>query len=392
MKKILFVANTLQIGGAEKILFNILKNIDKNKYDITVLALVNYGVLVNEIKKIEGVKYIGGYDGILKKTELQPSSVTYKAEKWIMQRKLRKYTNILKKSETKTYKTFVKDEYDVEIAFLEGRVSKFVSKSTNPKSKKIAWIHTDINNDRDIKENFFDIEDEINCFKKFDKIVCVSEMVKEKFMEKTGIVENVQVQLNPIDSNNILELSKESIQFNRKNGEPILCAVGRLEPVKGYDRLLEIHKKLLEQSIRHQLWFVGDGSEMENMKNYIRKNNLEDSVTMWGYQKNPYKFIKNADIYVCSSYFEGLSSTVIEATFLEKIIVTTDCPGMEEILGKNNENAMIVKNDTEALLEGLKEILTNEGLRKKYKNNISRRRDLFNLENTMKKIEEIIEE
>ena len=154
MKKVLFVANTLQIGGAERILVNILKNIDKTKYDVTFLALVNYGVLVKEIKKIHGIRYIGGFDGIFKKIELNPKSKIYKIENYLMQKKLKKYANILKNATPDIYRKFVKDDYDVEIAFLEGRVSKFVSMSTNEKSKKVAWIHTDINNANDIKENF----------------------------------------------------------------------------------------------------------------------------------------------------------------------------------------------------------------------------------------------
>ena len=80
MKKVLFVADTLQFGGAEKVLLTLLKNIDKKKYDVTALALVNYGVLINEIKKIEGIKYIGGLNGIFGKTELKPTSITYKIE------------------------------------------------------------------------------------------------------------------------------------------------------------------------------------------------------------------------------------------------------------------------------------------------------------------------
>ena len=165
-----------------------------------------------------------------------------------------------------------------------------------------------------------------------------------------------------------------------------------MEPVKGYIRLLEVHKRLIQNSIKHKLWLVGDGSEMKNIENFINKHHLEESVTLWGYQANPYKFMKNSDIYVCSSFTEGLSSTTIEATFLGKIVVTTDCPGMKEILGENNENALIVKNSMEALYDGLKEILTNEKLREKYKNNINKRSELFDLENTMKKIEQIIEE
>ena len=217
-------------------------------------------------------------------------------------------------------------------------------------------------------------------------------MVKEKFVQKIGIEQNVYVQVNPIDSNNILELSREELKFDKKENELIVCAVGRLEPVKAYDRLLEVHKRLIDESIHHKIWIVGDGSQRDNLESYVKKHRLEETVTLWGYQENPYKYIKNADIYICSSIVEGLSSTALEATFLEKVIVSTDCPGMEEILGENNENALIVKNDTEGIYEGLKEILTNKELRNRYQENIKKRCKLFNLETTMKQIEKIIDE
>lgn len=389
MKKILFVANTLQFGGAERILINVLKNIDKSKYDISVLALVDYGVLVDEVKSIEGIKYIGGFKGVFNKTKLNEKSKFYKIENRIMKHKLKKYAKKIRNSSNELYAKFIKDEYDIEIAFLEGRVSKFVSCSTNEKSKKISWIHTDIT---DItSENFLNEQDEKNSYSKFNKIVCVSNGVKEKFVQKTGIDKNLYVQANPIDSNNILKLSNEKIDFQKKDGELVVCAVGRMEPVKGYDRLLEVHKRLINESIKYQLWFIGDGNQRADLEKYINDNNLQDTVTLFGYQKNPYKYIKNADIYICSSIVEGLSSTVLEAVILQKTIISTDCPGMKEIIGEDNKNGLIVKNETEEIYKGLKELLTNEKLRAKYQKNVKIRSKRFNLETTIKEIEEIID-
>ena len=390
MKKVLFVANTLQMGGAERILLNLVRNLDKSKYDITVLALVDYGVLVDDFKSIEGVKYIGGFKGIFRKTKLNEKSPFYKIENKMMVNKLKKYTKRIKRDADKLYRIFVKDKYDIEIAFLEGRVSKFVSCSTNPESKKIAWIHTDITR-YNMLENFIDERDERDCYKKFDKIVCVSNDVKEKVIQETGIEKKLYVRTNPIDSNNILKLAKERLDFDRKDGELIICAVGRLEPVKGLDRLLEVHKKLIEEGIKHQLWIVGDGKERENLMNYIKTNYLEETAKLFGYQKNPYKYIKNSDIYVCTSLVEGLSSAVIEALILEKIIVTTDCPGMLEILGQNKENGMIVDNNIDSIYEGLKNILTDEKIRKRYQENVKIGSKRFNIENTIKEIEDVLD-
>lgn len=388
MKKVLFVANTLQIGGAERILVNVIKNIDKTKYDVTVLALVDYGVLVDEIKSINGIKYIGGFKGIFNKTKLNEKSLFYKLENKIMIKKLKKYANKLKNNAEKYYPLFVKDEYDVEIAFLEGRVSKFVSCSTNKKSKKISWIHTDITGIT--PENFIDEQDELKSYGKFDKVVCVSSGVRDKFIEKTGLQKNIIVQTNPIDSNNILKLADMELDFKKENNDIIVCAVGRLEPVKGFDRLLEVHKRLINEGIIHKIWFVGDGKERVNLENYVKNNNLNDSVTFFGYQKNPYKYIKNADIYICSSYVEGLSSTALEAAILQKTIISTDCPGMKEIFGENNENALIVENDINGIYEGLKELLTNKEIREKLQENIKIQSKRFNLETTMNEIQDII--
>ena len=387
MKKILFVANTLQVGGAEKILLNVVRNIDKTKFEVTVLALVEYGILVDEIKKIEGVKYIGGFKGLFGKTKLNKNSILYNLENKIMNCKLKKYTKKIREDSDKLYNRFIKEKYDVEIAFLEGRVSKFLSKSTNNKSKKISWIHTDIT---DIgPENFTSEEDEIECYKKFDKIVCVSNGVRDIFTKKIGIADNVFVQMNPIDSNNILKLSEESIQLNKTKDDLVLCAVGRLEKVKGLDRLLRVHKRLLDEGIGHKIWIVGDGKQKLELQEYIKQNNLEDTVILVGYDKNPYKYMKNADIYICTSLVEGLSSTVIEAVILEKIILTTDCPGMKEILGENN--ALIVQNDEEGIYNGLKQLLTNKNMREEYSKNVKNISKYFDLQNTIKQIEDIIE-
>ena len=138
MKKVLFVANTLQMGGAERILFNVLKNIDKSKYDVTVLALVDYGVLVDEIKKIDGVKYIGGFKGLFGKTRLNEKSCFYKLENKMMIKKLKKYAEIIRKHADILYPRFVKEEYDIEIAFLEGPITRLFSVKNKNTRKKFA--------------------------------------------------------------------------------------------------------------------------------------------------------------------------------------------------------------------------------------------------------------
>ena len=389
MEKLLFVVHTLQVGGAEKVLLNILKNIDKEKYDVTVLALVDDGIYVDKVKEIEGVHYKYIFKAYFKKSRTNKQSRWYKISNNIMGKIWKRYLKKMKYSAKELYEKHVKEEYDVEIAFLEGKVSKFVSYSNNPKSKKIAWIHTDITNSTN--SLFIDDKEEKECYGKFNKIVCVSGQVKKKFIEKTGRKKNVIVQVNPMDSVDIIKKSKSKFDAKKEKGVPILCTVGRLVSVKGYDRLLEVHKRIMDEGIRHRIWIVGEGIEHKKLQDYIRKNRLEKSVKLVGYSSNPYKYMKNADVFVCASRVEGLSSVVLEAAILGKVIVSTDCPGTKDILGEDNENGLVVENSTEGLYAGIKEILTNKDLRKKYQKNIKTRGKMFDLKATMEQIENIID-
>ena len=388
-KKLLFVVHTLQIGGAEKILVNILKYISKRKYDITVLALVDDGVFVDEVKNIEGVTYKYVFKSYFKKARANKESKFHKIATNIMSSIWKRYLKKLKYNSRELYEKYVDEKYDVEIAFLEGKVSKFVSSSNNKDSRKIAWIHTDIN----IGTNsiFIDDDDEKNCYNTFDKVVCVSREVRNRFIQKTGRDNNVLVQINPVDCLDILEKAKEELTIKKNNDVPVVCTVGRLVQVKGYDRLLEVHKRLIDEGIMHELWIVGDGVERKKLEDYIRKNKLEKSARLMGYSNNPYKYVKNSDIFVCASRIEGLSTVIVEATILEKVIVSTDCPGAKEILGDDNECGMVVENDAVGIYEGLKAVLTDKELEKKYQENIKKRSEFFNLRNSIGQIEDIID-
>ena len=236
------------------------------------------------------------------------------------------------------------------------------------------------------------IQEEKECYRKFDKIMCVSEEVKNRFSEKTGIKENLKIQINPIDSKQILSRANEKIEKDLNKNGYIVCTVGRLVKEKGFDRLLEVHKRLLQESIVHTLWIVGEGQERKNLEDYIKNNHLELTVNLIGYDENPYKYVKNSNIFVCSSKIEGLSSAVLEATILEKIIVSTNCPGTKEILGSDGQSGMIVDNDTESLYKGLKAVLTDPSLRDKYAKNIKERSKLVNIDTVISQIEKILDE
>lgn len=389
-KKLLIAVHTLQLGGVEKIVINLLKMMDKEKYDITLLSLVNDGVFVEEALNIPGIKYKYFFESYFKKSRSDINSKHYKLSCKLMNIIWKWYLFLIKRFPSYLYKKNIQEVYDIEIAFLEGKVAKIIANSNNNQSKKIAWIHTDIEN-ISRASIFNNLDDEINCYKKFDKIVCVSNDVKYHFTQKTGISDNVIVQVNPINSEEILRKSEEPITKDLKKDGIIISAVGRLAYEKGYDRLLKIHRKLLRENIKNTIWIIGEGAERENLERYIEENSLKDTVTLVGYSENPYKYVKESDVFVCSSRIEGLSSVVIEAALLNKPIVTTLCSGMKDILGKDNENALIVPNDTYNLYLGVKKVILNKNLREKYKENIKKVTQKFDMNTVISNIDKLLE-
>ena len=206
-----------------------------------------------------------------------------------------------------------KEKYDIEVAYLEVMSAKIISKSFNKKSKKICWIHTDISNLARASIAFKNIDDEKNCYSKFNKIVCVSQDIKESFMKKLEIFDTVTIRINPIDTNDIMGLSKIKVKSLAKPDNPLICAVGRLSEEKGFDRLLKCHKRLLENGINNTIWIIWEGKERKNLEEYISSNNLNESVKLLGYKSNPYKYMNMCDVFVSSSYVEGLSTVLCEA-------------------------------------------------------------------------------
>ena len=389
-KKLLIAVHTLQLERKKKIVINLLKMMDKEKYDITLLSLVNDGVFVEDALNIPGIKYKYFFESYFKKSRNDINSKHYKISCKLMSIIWKWYLFLIKHFPNYLYKKNIKEVYDIEIAFLEGKVAKVIANSNNKNSKKIAWIHTDIEN-ISRASIFKNLDDEINCYKKFDKIVCVSNDVKYHFTQKTGISDNVIVQVNPINSEEILKKAEEPITKELKKDGIIISAVGRLAYEKGYDRLLKIHRKLLRENIKNSIWIIGEGTERENLENYIEENNLKDTVNLVGYTENPYKYVKESDIFVCSSRIEGLSSVVIEAAMLDKPIVTTLCSGMKDILGEDNENALIVSNDTYNLYLGVKKVILNKELREKYKENIKNVTRKFDMNTVISNIDKLLE-
>lgn len=370
--KLLFLIESLSGGGAEKVLSVLLKHIDKTKFDITLCTIVDTGIYVEEVKKY--VKYTSILGNPQKKNLL--GKILYKIL----------YLLIYKILPSKLiYTLFIPKGNDIEIAFVEGFCTKLLSHSTNKRAKKIAWVHIDLQKFPWIKDIYKNFEQEKTSYSKYDKIVGVSNTVVSS-VKKRYDLNNVITLYNPIENFDIIQKSNESITLPPQTQAIRMVTVGRFVPQKAYDRLLRVIKRLYEDGYSIELWILGDGEQRSMLEEYINTHSLNKIVTLWGFQKNPYPYLKHSDIFVCSSISEGYSTAVTEALILELPVITTACSGMDELL-LNGKCGLITNNTEEDLYFGIKKCLDHPDVLSTYKIQIKQRNKEFELSNRISQIE-----
>lgn len=366
MIKVIFLIPNLAGGGAERVLVNLVNNMDSNQFDITVQTLFDVG---------NNKQYLN-------------SNIKYK---YIFKKSFRGNIHFLKLFTPKYLaRKFIKEEYDIAISYLEGPTTRIVSGIRNSATKKVNWVHSDLTK-KSLVQSYRNFKEFVDCYTEYDSTVFVSESAKEIFEETTELRNNHIVKYNIVETDGIKHKSYEEIKDIIFDTDKInLVTVGRLIAVKGYDRLLPIFNDLVSENKELHLYILGEGTLEKNINNYIKDNNLEKNVTMLGYRDNPYKYVKQADLFVCSSYAEGFSTAVTESLLVGTPVITTRVSGMEEMLGSNNEYGLIVDNEEEALYEGLKTILNDKKILDYYKKKAEKRASFFDTEKTVKEVERLL--
>ena len=342
MIKILFFIPGLSEGGAEKVMRSLVNNMDQSKFDITVQTIDQY----------DPKQYLA--EGIHYKAINQCRSR--------LGRKIFSYWFRLCAELKLAYRFWVKDNYDIEVAYLETAATKIISQSTNKKAAKVAWVHCDLSK----KEGIYNSVKKIRWqYARYDKIVCVSRDVEAGFHKVFGQEFDTLVLPNVIDEEEIIKKAEEQIDWEAKPNQINLLAVGRLTLQKNFSYLIKTCSWLRNAGYRFHLNILGEGPEKNRLEEQIAKLKMEEYVTLRGFVKNPYPWIKNADLIVCSSIYEGISTTVQEALILGKTVVTTPCTGMKELLG-DSEYGLIVEDSEKGLYNGLKKLFDNPELVQQY--------------------------
>lgn len=359
-KKILFLIHDMNCGGAERALVNLVNNLNQDKYDITVQSLFDIGKLRDEFNA--NINYVGGFKKMFRGNVTLSKQFTPE----------------------RLCKMFIRENYDLVVSFLEGQCCRILSAYDG---KKIAWIHVEHRSAEEITRPFRNFKEAKKCYSKFDKIVCVAKTVESNFNSYFHLENKTKVIYNVIDKETILKKSKESQNLIKPSENCFnIVSVGKLvNNHKGFDRLIRIHYKLQENGINNKLYIIGEGEDRKKLESMI----TDDSVFITGFVDNPYKYVKAADLFVCSSQKEGYSTAVTEALILGVPVISTDVSGARELI--NNNCGVVCENNELMVFKSIKETIVNKALYNQYKNNAVLRSKTISLENSLNDFEILID-
>lgn len=368
MKKILFGITSLTIGGAERVLVDLANELC-NDYDITIFTIYPNGEFEKSLSNKIKLKslYNKRYNELSK---IQKVFVPLKV--WI--------------NKNQIYNKYIKENFDVEIAFLEGPITRLISVK-NSGTKKVAWIHNDISRvfGNNLKSKIKRHIDE-KIYNKFDELVFVSKDNKKSFEKiyKNNAVKK-EIIYNYINSENILKKSNDEIPEIFAEDELNFVTVARLVEQKGIDRLIRVHSKLIKENLKHKIWVIGDGPEYKKLESLVDINSVKDTFKLLGKRENPYPYIKKADYFCLLSYFEGYGMVLEEAKILGKDILITNTAAREAVEGY--EYATIIENNENDIYKVLKEKI----LKGKDAINKSEKTKDYNNEDIIQKIKNILD-
>lgn len=364
MKSVIFLIHDLGHGGAEKVLVNLVNNMDRKKFDISVTALFGGGV--NEQFLAPDIKFRAVWPRAIPGNSRLMKLLTPK----------------------QLHRLCVKEHYDIEVSYLEGPSARIISGCPYPDTKLVSWIHVEQHTVERLAGAFRSKREAAQCYDRFDRTICVSQYVRDDFCGILNFRKPCNVLYNTVESDKIQKNTRESAPELADDGRLRIIAVGTLKESKGYERLLRIAHSLSRGYDVH-LYILGTGPLQQKLEAYIDQYDLQETVTLLGYQTNPYKYVAKCDLFVCASFAEGFSTAATEALIVGTPVCTVEVSGMREMLG-DNEFGLITENSEEALYAGLKSLLDDPEKLAHYKAQAQKRGADFSTEKTVEAVENML--
>ncbi len=374
--QVLFRHRSMEMGGVEKVILSMLHNLNPDKFDITVCLNLNQGELKDEFPN--HVKKVYLTEG---KESFSQNPLVHKLQ--LIRRRL-KLSRALKDHRISD-RILGNKKFDIEIAPTYAAFSSVIH-SSNKASKKIGWFHSEINIPGmkplvpDILENFPQFDHMIYCSQK------IKDIMHQSYPDLPYPPESVVINAIPIEE--IKKKAEEKITDFPQG--PVFVSVGRLHTRKGYHKLIDAHKKLMDEGLKHSVVIVGNGEEMKNLTEQIQANGVQDTFILLGNRMNPYPYIKNADYFILSSESEAWPLVVAEALILQTPIIATNT-GDVGVMVKDKETGYLINYDTNEMYEAMKTFLTDTELVSHIRKNLETIEDQFDNQKIFNTVEEIIE-
>jgi glycosyltransferase involved in cell wall biosynthesis len=372
LKKILFIINTMGRAGAEKSMTELMKAMDPNCFALHLLVLVNRGEMYDEVpsyvivhnKRIDNRSVLTA-KGFLMKTVLKAMfknfaifrELPYLIRSIYTQRKQgRVQFDKLCWKMISDAAPRINEKFDVAIAYLEGGAAYYVADHITAE-KKAAFIHIDYQ-----KAGYTPCLDH-GCYEIMDQLFIVSEDAKKSFL-------NIYPQYAPKVKlfGNIIH--KEEIQKAAEDGKGFqddfqglrILTIARLHYQKAIDLAIAAFSELKSQKYDIRWYVIGEGELKPELEALAAASQVSEDFIFLGARSNPYPYLKQCDLYVHATRFEGKSIAIQEAQALGKAIIVSDCSGNRELI-QDHVNGLIVSLDQHSIAAVIKKLLEDKELK-----------------------------
>lgn len=239
----------------------------------------------------------------------------------------------------------------------------FGSFMTHIPAKKIVFYHYSLTiNQQNDPTEMAKLQKRAACY---DYLVTISKaMFDEAFLFFPQQKDKLRMIYNSINTQHLLNAAHQKVD-DRRIEKPFILSITRLEEKQKDVTTLIRAYALLRKNHGHteELYIIGKGNSLAQLQQTARECHVADHVFFLGFMSNPLPWTKQCSLFVQSSHFEGLPTTMIEALLLDKMIVATDCPtGPKEILNHGRAGLLVPENDAETLAKTMHEALTNTAL------------------------------
>ena len=390
MIKVLILTNSFAIGGTEAALNSLLKMMNPEEYQITVLAITKEGPLLKEVPGTVKIKQLlftkSKYRIFVSGRKEKTDSIKTLAAKIEKKYYYFKYKQNAEKNQLYEkileYTSPLEGEYDLLLDFHGyGYFLTAYGAECIKAKKKAMWIHD---------ENIWWLYKVVSYLGKYDKIFCVSQAVKTSLLQNfPEYKEKAEVFYNVTDTERIKRMADDALNDERYRGNRKILTIGRMEEQKGYDVAIAAAEILKNRNIAFQWFFMGDGNLRQELEKIVKKKGLEKNIIFLGKKSNPYPYIKNCNLYVQPSRHEGYATTILEARVLKKIIVASDIPSNREQI-KTGINGYLEILKGEAFAERIEGILQGKEHTEKITGNLEN--ENLDFAGEMKKLDKLLKE